>query len=132
MNSSDLTEFYLTNIDQLRIAVDLFNVQKWYPAHDAFEEIWHNTNGSERVIIQSILHIAVAEVHLSNNNKIGATMLYGESLGRLKNKTIPNIGLDIKRFIIIIESRLKALQNNLELIDLPLPKLAWLKKNDLF
>ena len=128
MDPSNSADFFSENIDQLRIAVELFNNQQWYSAHDFFEEIWHNTNGDERIIIQSILQIAVAEVHLSNDNKTGATMLYGESLGRLKDKSIANIGIDLHGFILIIDSRLKALQNNLELSDIPLPKIVWTTK----
>ena len=26
-------------------AVELFNSKDWYPAHDAFEELWHETSG---------------------------------------------------------------------------------------
>ena len=91
-------------------AIELFNNQEWYVAHDLLEAIWHKTDGMERITIQAILQIAVAQVHLSNANYIGATILYGEGLGRLSNKKVPDLGLDLKKFILIIKERLLILQ----------------------
>ena len=33
---------------RFQIALTLFNSADWYPAHDALEELWHETNGFER------------------------------------------------------------------------------------
>ena len=38
-------------------ALDLFNNQKWYEAHDAFEDIWNTLEGDERQVIQGILQV---------------------------------------------------------------------------
>ncbi len=103
--------------------VNLFNNKDWYAAHDFFEYIWHNTSGKERITIQAILQIAVAEFHLSNGNYKGATILYGESLGRLRNNLLINLGLDIQELIQVVEMRLLALHTKRELQDIPFPKL---------
>ncbi len=66
-------------------AVDLFNRRAWYEAHDAFEEIWHETAGADRRLLQGILQIAVAHVHLERGNLRGATILLGEGVGRLSS-----------------------------------------------
>ncbi len=104
-------------------AVVLFNNHQWYLAHDAFEDIWHRTIGKERVTIQAILQIAVAQVHLDNGNILGATILYGEGLGRLKTNNLPNLGLDLVLFSNIVEKRLSRLQHGKTLIDLNKPEL---------
>tara|TARA_Y100001968_G_C19327434_1_gene702483 strand:- start:601 stop:984 length:384 start_codon:yes stop_codon:yes gene_type:complete len=88
----------------------LFNSCEWYLAHDIFEEIWHETYGTSRQTIQAILQVAVAHVHLQNGNTNGATILLGESLGRLKKVDIPNLGIDIELLRNAIEERLKLLQ----------------------
>ncbi len=97
-------------------AIELFNNQEWYVAHDALEAIWHKTDGMERITIQAILQIAVAQVHLSNANYVGATILYGEGLGRLSNKKVPDLGLDLKEFISILKKRLLILQGGGDLV----------------
>ena len=91
-------------------AVELFNACNWYLAHDLFEELWHETSGRERITLQAFLQVSVAQVHLDRGNTVGATILYGEGLGRLKQKTIPNFGLDIVRLCKLVEARLNLLQ----------------------
>ena len=110
------------NIDNLFVkepryilGMRLFNSCDWYRAHDVFEEIWHETIGAERQTLQAILQIAVAQVHLENGNTNGATILYGEALGRLKKSRFDSLGLDILRLCKAAETRLDYLQTGKDL-----------------
>ena len=38
-------------------AIELFNSQQWYDAHDVFEELWHETAEPERRSLQGILQV---------------------------------------------------------------------------
>ena len=67
--------------DNFLDALNLFNNQKWYEAHDAFEDIWNTLDGDERQIVQGILQVSVSQFHLSKGNLNGATILMGEGLG---------------------------------------------------
>ena len=96
-------------------ALNLFNNQKWYEAHDAFEEIWNNLDGDERQIIQGILQVSVSQFHLSKGNLNGATILLGEGLGRIKDRTNINLGIDLKSFCKCLEELLRKLQHREEL-----------------
>ena len=93
-------------------ALNLFNNQKWYEAHDAFEEIWNNLDGDERQIIQGILQVSVSQFHLSQGNLNGATILLGEGFGRIKNRTNINLGIDLEVFCKCLENLLRKLQYN--------------------
>jgi len=90
-------------------ALDLFNNQKWYEAHDAFEEIWNSVDGDERQVIQGILQISVSQFHLSKGNLNGATILLGEGLGRIKTRTKINLGIDLESFCQCLEELLRKL-----------------------
>ena len=94
----------------LDTALSLFNEQKWYEAHDAFEDIWNTVDGDERQIIQGILQVAVSQFHLSKGNLNGATILLGEGLGRIKNRTNIDLGLDLESFCECLEILLRKLQ----------------------
>ena len=96
-------------------ALNLFNNQKWYEAHDAFEDIWNTLDGDERQIIQGILQVSVSQFHLSQGNINGATILLGEGLGRIKNRTNINLGIDLESFCKCLEKLLKKLQYKEEL-----------------
>ena len=91
-------------------AIDLFNRHEWYAAHDVFEEIWHETADPERRSLQGILQVAVAQLHLQRGNTRGATILFGEALGRLKRPGAPDLGLDLEAFCTCVSERLKLLQ----------------------
>ena len=111
MREKDKKNFENTFFD----ALNLFNNQKWYDAHDAFEEIWNNLDGDERQIIQGILQVSVSQFHLSKGNLNGATILLGEGLGRIKNRTNNELGIDLESFCKCLEELLKKLQYGEEL-----------------
>ena len=104
-------------------ALNLFNDQKWYEAHDAFEDIWNNLDGDERQIVQGILQVSVSQFHLSKGNLNGATILLGEGLGRIKDRTFINLGVDLETFCKSLESLLRKLQYKEALNDDDMPYL---------
>ena len=106
MNEENIKSFQ----DSLSIASNLFNDQKWYEAHDAFEEIWNSLDGDERQVIQGILQVSVSQFHLSKGNLNGATILLGEGLGRIKSRTKINLGVDLESFCSCLENLLRKLQ----------------------
>jgi len=108
---------------RLAQAVSSFNVGDWYACHDGFEEIWHETQGPMRPVLQGILQIAVAQLHLERGNTRGATLLMGEGLGRLTSCGKEALGIRLEPLRQSAQLRLSALQggDNTEL--LPLPRL---------
>jgi len=96
--------------DSFFVALNLFNNQEWYEAHDAFEEIWNYVDGDERQVIQGILQVSVSQFHLSKGNLNGATILLGEGLGRIKTRTQINLGIDLESFCRCLEDLLMKLQ----------------------
>jgi len=113
------------NDKRFRTAVKLFNSQQWYKSHDLFEEIWHETSGEERKVIQGILQTAVGYYHLSNGNINGATVLLGEAIGRLKSTSLLHIYIEIDFNILleVIESQLYSLQKHNKLANAQYPLL---------
>ena len=111
--------------DQLSYAIQLFNTQQWYKAHDAFEEIWHESIGRERLVVQAILQVSVAYYHFGNGNRNGAMILIGEALGRLKQESSEEMDfdLDIKGLCLSLETSLLCLHRDEELDLMPYPSL---------
>jgi len=104
-------------------AIELFNTQEWYAAHDVFEELWHETVDPERRSLQGILQVAVAQLHLQRGNNRGATILFGEALGRLQRPGTPDLGLDLDSLCRCVHSRLTALQQERDPEDCTVPVL---------
>ena len=126
MTFIDKQDDLFTNDSRFEIGMKLFNSCQWYQSHDVFEEIWHETGGTERHLIQGILQVAVAQVHLENRNLNGATILYGEALGRLKRFHLANFGLDIEGLSNCVSRRLEFLQLGRDLDGCSLPVLSFL------
>ena len=126
MISLDKQEDSFVNDSRFEIGMNLFNSCQWYKSHDVFEEIWHETGGSERQLLQGILQVAVAQVHLENSNINGATILYGEALGRLKRYQLTNLGLDIAGLCKCVNKRLEFLQIGKDISSCSLPVLCFL------
>ncbi len=80
---------------RLAEAVALFNRGEWYACHDGFEALWHETAGPMRPVLQGILQLAVAQLHLQRGNRRGALVLTGEGLGRLCRCPDAALGLDL-------------------------------------
>jgi hypothetical protein len=126
MTLPDKQDDLFINDFRFEIGMKLFNTCQWYKSHDVFEEIWHETAGPERQLLQGILQVAVAQVHLENSNINGATILYGEALGRLKKFQLTNLGLDIERLCKCVSWRLEFLQLGKDLNKCTLPYLYFL------
>ncbi|MDP4736859.1 MAG: DUF309 domain-containing protein [Cyanobium sp. MAG_216] len=105
-------------------AIFLFNSGDWYACHDCFEALWHETAGPMRPVLQGILQIAVAELHLERGNCRGATILMGEGLGRLKACPPNALEIDLVTLINSSMQRLLALQQQRSIEGLELPRLV--------
>ena len=114
--------------DSLQEAIDLFNNQKWYEAHDAFEDIWNDLVGDERQIVQGILQVSVSQFHLSKGNLNGAMILLGEGLGRIKNKVSEDLEIDLILFFSSLESLLNKLHTKSSLNQSDVPFLKKIKR----
>jgi len=82
--------------EALREAIDLFNQERFWEAHEVLEEIWHPATGVERDIIQGLILTAAGLVHYQKNENAVCVSILGramEKLGALDNFK----GLDIKR-----------------------------------
>ncbi|MFM7395107.1 MAG: DUF309 domain-containing protein [Cyanobium sp.] len=108
---------------RLQQAIDLFNGGEWYACHDGLEELWHETQGSMRPVLQGLLQIAVARLHLERGNRHGATVLMGEGLGRLAGCGDEALGLRLAPLRDRAAALLTALQDGSDPTQLPPPRL---------
>ncbi|MGC6482406.1 MAG: DUF309 domain-containing protein [Synechococcus sp.] len=104
--------------------VELFNAAAWYEAHDVLEELWHETADPHRRVLQGLIQVAVAHVHLERGNRKGATILLGEGLGRLTGRDLPDFGLDLPQLRARVAARLHALQQGDDPASCPVPVLV--------
>ena len=126
---SDSQELELSQDSRLLAAVDLFNAGEWYGCHDGLEELWHETAGPMRPVLQGILQIAVGQLHHGRANIRGAAILTGEGLGRLGRCPDRALGLDLQALRLQATVWLQALQQGQDTTGLEPPRLQWLQRD---
>lgn len=123
MSSQWQHDHSLLDDERYRKAVNLFNTRDWYAAHDAFEELWHESVGEQRAVFQGIIQIAVAEHHLRNGNRRGSLLLMAEGLNHLQASPSQDLSFDMHSLQAIVRQRLASLQTGQTLDGIPLPVL---------
>lgn len=104
-------------------AIEAFNRNEWYSAHDQFEALWYESDGAIRSLLQGVIQISVAEYHLENSNLTGATLLMAEGLNHLQSGLSLDPGFDLALLDQAVRLRLTSLQAGKSLDGLPTPYL---------
>ena len=104
-------------------AINFFNTEQWYLAHDRLEELWYETTGQLRELLQAVIQISVAEYHLENGNIRGSILLMAEGLNHLVSSRSLDTGYDLSSLQQVVSNRLLALQNGSDLAPCPRPRL---------
>ena len=76
MPSKPLDEFFEEGIE-------LFNQEKFFECHEAWEEVWKRCEGDEKLFYQGIIQAAVAILHAQRGNLDGASSLYSKASAKL-------------------------------------------------
>jgi len=75
-------------------AIDFFNDDDFFSAHDLFEEIWVESIGDEKLFFQGLVQVSVAYFHLVSKNYVGAKSMLIKSISKLE-KFLPEFnGID--------------------------------------
>lgn len=82
-NETDKTPILLhpaRRIALLRQGQDFFNDEKFFEAHEAWEELWHVEQGRDRTFVQGLIQVAGHFVHIKKGNWSGALSLADSAL----------------------------------------------------
>jgi predicted metal-dependent hydrolase len=75
-----------------------FNGHDYFEAHEAWEDLWSESHGTERRFYQGLIQAAVALFHFCNGNLGGALKQYRSSYDYMKTCGSPFLGLDVDAF----------------------------------
>lgn len=67
----------------LERGLELMREERWFDAHEAFEEEWRATLGDERDFLQGLVHVTVAWHHAGRGNANGAARQLAKAQRRL-------------------------------------------------
>ena len=69
--------------------------QRWFDAHEAFEDEWREAPEPERDFLQGLVHVTVAWHHASRGNAPGATRQLEKATRRLSRYAPAHRGVDV-------------------------------------
>lgn len=73
-----------------------FNAEEFFEAHEAWEDLWHATQGEERNFIQGLIQVTSSLHHLQIGNMRGARLLHDSGLELLAPYGDSHMGVDLK------------------------------------
>lgn len=81
--------------DAVKIGLDLFNEERYWESHEALESAWRVADGDEKEILQGLILISAALVHLQKNEKDIALSLLKRALDKLDPHDGKYLNVDI-------------------------------------
>ena len=83
--------------------IEHFNTCDFFEAHEVWEDLWKDTEGSSRLFYKGLIHVAVCLHHFGNGNIRGAKKLYLSSRGYLEPYGPKYMGLDVSKLLSELE-----------------------------
>ena len=75
--------------------VEFFNSAHYYDAHEAWEDVWRESIGEERLYLQGLVQVAVALHHASTRNYLGAKSVLARAARNLSTCPRSLHGIDV-------------------------------------
>ncbi len=64
--------------------LELFNAERFFDAHEVWEDVWRAAPAEEKLFLQGLIPIAVALHHHSRGNRVGAQSLLARARQNLE------------------------------------------------
>ena len=81
----------------------LFNAGRFFECHEAWERIWKQANGTEKLFYQGLIQAAVAILHAERGNLRGAASIYKKARAALDPLPTVYLQLALGEFRVSLE-----------------------------
>lgn len=85
----------MTHEQLLQLGADRFNAKQFFEAHEAWEEVWLDSERELRHFYQGLIQVAAAFVHLQRNEYPGTVKLLYEGLRKIEAYPPVVLGVDL-------------------------------------
>ena len=81
-------------MNDLGEGVALFNAQRFWHAHEAWERMWLVAEGDEKIFLQGLIQLAAAYHHVQRGTFRGGVRLFDAALSKLAPFPVHYLGVD--------------------------------------
>ena len=85
--------------DHFSDGLKLFNAERFFDAHEAWETIWLESRGEEKRFLQGLIQLAAAFHHFQRGNLEGAQSLMEEGASKLRHFGPIHRGLNLENLL---------------------------------
>ena len=79
----------------LQLGIDLYNAGHYWNAHEAWEEVWLESERGVRNFYQGMIQVAAGFVHVTRNRYPGGVKLLGSGIEKLERYRPDFMGVDL-------------------------------------
>jgi predicted metal-dependent hydrolase len=95
----EITERHMEKTKAITRAVELFNDERYWEAHEALEHVWKNATGAEKEILNGIILVAAAFVHDEKNEQDICISILHRAKRKLEQARDKYYGIDIAKIL---------------------------------
>jgi len=97
---TEIIDRELSKEERLRLGRELFNEERYWEAHEVLEGIWRHSNGVEKDLIQGLILVCAAFVHVQKAEYDIALSILRRALAKIEGNDIKAInGIDVVNII---------------------------------
>jgi hypothetical protein len=82
--------------EEIQKGIELFNTERFWESHEALEYAWRRASGSEKDLLQGVILVAAALVHLQKNESKVAIGVMQRAYDKLSRNPAHSTGIDIE------------------------------------
>lgn len=77
--------------------IELFNAGRYFECHEAWEQAWLRSTGSDKLFFQGLIQAAVALLHAQRGNLSGSRTLWNKAIDKLGPLPAQHMGIELER-----------------------------------
>ncbi len=101
-----------------------YRSQKFWHAHEHWEDVWRALDGEEKTLLQALIQITAAFHHLQRGNLMGTASLLRAALGRLDPLPTNFCGIAVESLRQSLRMWLQALDERTSVGGIPFPHIG--------
>ena len=95
----EITERHMEKNKAITRAVELFNDERYWEAHESLEYVWKNATGTEKEILNGIILVSAAFVHDEKNEQDICISILHRAKSKLERASGKYYGIDIAKIL---------------------------------
>ena len=105
--------------------IALFNAQRFWHAHEAWERLWLAVSGEEKIFLQGLIQFAAAYHHVQRGTFRGALRLFDAALSKVANVPVHFAGVNCTEVVAAARKHRSILENGGHIDGEELPKFRY-------